>query len=137
MSESLHNEVIKGIARLEEGQFGIRDRLDKINGSVGKLWHELAETQKDIIEHKVECPLRDKLEHLDLQLARGEHPGSKAMHQRIEKLEVRIMAGEEVDEATKCQRKEWLEWARPLLMALLAAIVALVLSHAGLFQHKP
>ena len=132
MSDQLseHDEVICGIARLEAGQDGIKSRLDKINGSVGKLWHELNETQQDLVKHSRDCPLWEKLQELDGQLARGEHPGSQAVNKRLEKLEVRILAGEEIDVATKCARKEWLEWVRPLIMAILVVIAVLALEHA-------
>jgi len=135
--ESFHDAVIGGLAELRVGQKAIETHLATLNGSVGKLWHEVRDTQKEIVEHSRDCPLWEKLNELDTQLKSGEHPGSIAMHQRLEKLEVRIFAGEEIDKANNCSRKEWLEWLRPGVWLLLAVIAALVLSHADLFQHKP
>jgi hypothetical protein len=46
MSQVQHEELIKGLARLEEGQTHILAHLAKINGSVAHLYDEVNITKR-------------------------------------------------------------------------------------------
>jgi neutral trehalase len=142
--ESQHDEVIRGIARLESGQEHIMAHLAKLNGSVGKLWDEVNATKRDVLKHALDCPWKKALEELNDQLLKGEHPGSVEVNRRVAALEVKVatseraITDEEKVEAARreaivianCTRREWMEWIRPLVMAAIVVIAVLALEHA-------
>jgi hypothetical protein len=126
MSQVQHEELIKGLARLEEGQTHILAHLAKINGSVAHLYEEVNITKRAILEHALDCPLKGRLDLIDAQLLSGDHPGSVKVNERLNALEQK----EQAVCAAGIARREWLEWLRPLLMSVLVVIAVLALAHA-------
>lgn len=121
-----HDQVIKALAGLQVQNEEILHRLDKQNGSIGKLFQDCADIKVELARHPADCPIRAKVENLDRELQTGQHPGSVEMRRRIEALErssVTVVA-------TETTSRKWLTEIKPLLWAIGGALILLLFLHA-------
>lgn len=115
-AEQFRDSIVQSLASLDAGQRSIIERLDQMKTSIGNLWGEVRENERSLLVHARDCDLKDRIQKLDVQLAR---------------LEKQISDESEAAKVHQCHRKEWLEWVRPLIWATIAVIAALAIQHGN------
>jgi len=121
-SGPFHDQVVGALARLEAGQEHIIARLDKINGSVTSLFEKNNELEIRLVEHPLQCEIREKINHIENQLATGQYAGSTVVRQRLDDVERK----EEGRVIAKETSEKWLRWIWPVIY-LFAAIGAILI----------
>ena len=113
-AEQFRDSIVQSLASLNAGQDSIIERLDAMKNSIGTIWKEVREQERSLLVHARDCDLKDRIQTLDIQLA---------------KLEKQIADESQAAKEHQCHRKEWLEWVRPLIWVILAVIAVLALQH--------
>ena len=67
----IHTKMASLDAAVETGFEAVKDRLDKVNGNIGNLWAKTSEHDRQLNEHALDCPVKDKIVLLETQL--GKH----------------------------------------------------------------
>jgi hypothetical protein len=108
---------------LDVGQKHVIDHLAKLNGSVKELYLRTEQNKDEIRNHKIECPVKDKVQEFANALAAGNFPVPITVRQELEKIKLEITT----QVAAKKDSEKWWGIIRPLIWVA----VGLVLSAIG------
>jgi hypothetical protein len=139
---SFREKVIQGLTVLRTGQTNLIERVSKINGSIKELYNRTEENNKDLLEHIVSCPLKDKVSHIDMILAG--HPSlketsdkfdafAKSINDKVDQLSLHIAEHTAVKTTEDDFKTKMWTVVQPLVWIIGAAILTLILTHANQF----
>ena len=129
-------KVLVGLTKLEQQGETTLSHLQQINGSVKTLFNRVEASEKALLEHQIECPVKDKVELIQMELMSGSHPGSAEVRKELLEAE-KTEAARVAKEATS---QKWWKVLQPMIWfcisAILTGLALLVLSHSNLFIRK-
>jgi hypothetical protein len=133
-----------GQSTLQIGQTEIGKKLDRMNGSVQTLYDRIAEGEKALLAHAIECPQiniikeqRDRIDLIDRDLTLGTHPGSVDVRKRIENLEQSSARCDTTRDQNEKQSNKWIDkFVIPLLKLVGTGILLLFFLHANEILNK-
>jgi hypothetical protein len=96
---------------LDVGQKHVIDHLAKLNGSVKELYFRTEQNKDEIRNHKIDCPVKEKIQEFSTSLASGNFPVPLTVRQELEKMQIEIRS----QEVEKKNSEKWWGIIRPLI----------------------
>ena len=123
----------------------LREQVTKQNGNVRDLFREMAVVKLSLAQHQENCPLFDTVSTLQRHIDRGDQPPAKEGVRMIDYLQAQISDLKKYQDKQEVRQQAtvgtvawiWREFGRPVVAALVAALLALILYHAFLFVNVP
>ena len=127
---AFRDNVISGLSELKAQYTTILQRLDKINGNIGRLDTKTNMLDITLTAHPLTCPTRDRVDKLEREIDTGTHPGSGDIRERLSVLEKLITDWKSGSKASFVTSKRWLYALMPLIYLCIGGILVLFLTHS-------
>ncbi len=128
-----HDQILIGLARVEEQVKGSNLRLDKIDGSIVRLFARVELSESNLLKHEISCPIKAIVTEIDRALSTGDHPGSAEVRKRLEMVEAAALVKEAMRTEAKKVSDQWWHRIKPAILwaglLVAGAFFALVVSH--------
>jgi hypothetical protein len=121
--QKFRDTVITQLAELQVGQKTMADTLNEIKDHLDSLSGRVSDTERNLLLHPSECPIKELVFRLERDIVSGNHPGAKDTIDRVIKLEG-------VSNILRAYKR--LAWALLFLNVILALIHAPELLKYGL-----
>jgi hypothetical protein len=127
MSEDpqFREKVLVTLGKLEEQGISSLDHLKRINGSIRNLYERQEETDKKLLEHQIDCPVKSVVNEIERRLSTGDHPGSMAVKKDL--IATELLEAERLGE--KKVNKEWLKALQPWITLAVLILLVLMMMH--------
>lgn len=137
---SFREQVIQSLTVIRSGQVNLIERVTKINGSIKELYARTELNTRDLISHVGACPLKDRVNNIDVLLA--SHPNShetaekfdsfvKSINEKVDGLSKQISEVKTVRVTEKDIKGRVWTALQPLIWVTGTAFLTLILMHAS------